>query len=79
MIGFAETLVEVNESVGEATLNVSISLNSSIQFEIVFSLFANTVNDSEGMVMLHTYHSHLFSKVVDLLYFSVSRIETSWS
>ena len=35
-IGFMETLVEVNESTAEATLNVSLTLNSSIQFEIMF-------------------------------------------
>jgi len=49
MIGFMETLIEVNESIGEATLIVSLAINSSIQFEIMFSLFANTVNDSAGM------------------------------
>ena len=49
MIGFMETLIEVNESIGEATLNVSLAINSSIQFEIMFSLFANTMNGSTGM------------------------------
>jgi len=44
-----ETLIDVNESIGEATLNVSLTLNSSIQFEIMFSLFANTMNGSTGM------------------------------
>ena len=48
-IGFMETLVEVNESTAEATLNVSLTLNSSIQFEIMFSLFANTMNGSTAM------------------------------
>ena len=49
MIGFMETLIEVNESIGEATLNVSLTINSSIQFEIMFSLFANTMDGSTGM------------------------------
>ena len=44
-----ETLIDVNESIGEATLNVSLTLNSSIQFEIMFSLLANTMNGSTGM------------------------------
>ena len=48
-IGFMETLIEVNESIGEVTLNVSLTLNSSIQFEIMFSLFVNTVSGSTGM------------------------------
>ena len=48
-IGFMETLIDVDESIGEATLNVSLTLNSSIQFEIMFSLFVNTVSGSTGM------------------------------
>ena len=44
-----EILIEVNESIGEATLNVSLTINSSIQFEIMFSLLANTMNGSTGM------------------------------
>jgi len=44
-----ETLVEFDESVGQAPLNVRISLNSSIEFEIMFSLFVNTVDGSAGM------------------------------
>ena len=45
-IGFVETLIEVNESIGEATVNVNMRLNSSIQFEIKFFLFANTMIES---------------------------------
>ena len=48
-IGFMEILIEVNESIGEATLNVSLTINSSIQFEIMFSLFPNTMNGLTGM------------------------------
>ena len=51
MVGFVETLVEVNESDGRATLNVSISFPEPIaglQFEIVFTLLANTVDGSAG-------------------------------
>jgi len=48
-IGFMEMLIDVNESIGEVTLNVSLTLNSSIQFEIMFSLFVNTLNGSTGM------------------------------
>ena len=46
-----ETLVEVNESNGRATLNVSIShpaLDPLLQFEIEFTLLANTVDGSAG-------------------------------
>jgi len=58
-----ETLIEVNESIGEAILNVSLILNSSIQFEIMFSLFANTVNDSAGMGNT-TQYSNLISVII---------------
>ena len=52
MLGFVETLVEVNESDGRATLNVSISHPAPdplFQFKIVFTLLANTVDGSAGM------------------------------
>ena len=52
MVEFVETLVEVDESVGQATLNVSISRNSSIPFEIIFSICANTTDESAGMGMM---------------------------
>jgi len=58
-----ETLIEVNESIGEAILNVSLILNSSIQFEIMFSLFANPVNDSAGMGNT-TQYSNLISVII---------------
>ena len=44
-----ETLVEFDESVGQAPLIVRISLNSSTEFEIMFFLLVNTVDDSAGM------------------------------
>jgi len=56
-----ETLIEVNESTGEATLNVSLTINSSIQFEIMFSLFANTMNGSTGMGKLLAVFLSIFS------------------
>ena len=51
MVGFVETLVEVNESDRRATLNVSISFPAPdplLQFEIVFTLLASTVDGSAG-------------------------------
>jgi len=51
VVGFVEPLVEVDESDGRATLNVSISdppPDPLIQFEIVFTLLANTVDGSAG-------------------------------
>ena len=46
MIGFVETLVEVEESVQQAPLNVSIIFPARL--EIMFSLFVNTVDGSAG-------------------------------
>ena len=71
-IGFVETLIEVNESIGEATVNVNMRLNSSIQFEIMFSLFANTMIDSSG-VGNATQHFHL-SAVIIVLYISMLQL-----
>jgi len=51
-IGFVETLIEVNESIGEATVNVNLRLNSSTQFKIMFFLFANTMMTHQMLVML---------------------------
>ena len=52
LIGFVETMVEIDESDGRATLNVSISLpqpHPLLRFEIMFRLFANTKDGSAGM------------------------------
>ena len=52
MVGFVGTLVEVDESDGRATLNVSISHPAPdplLQFEIEFTLLASTVDGSAGM------------------------------
>jgi len=51
VVGFVEPLVQVDESDGQATLNVSISFpepDPLLQFEIVFTLLANTVDGSAG-------------------------------
>ena len=71
-IGFVETLIEVNESIGEATLNVNMRLNSSIQFEIIFSLFANTMIDSSGMGNATQYFHQ--SSVIIVLYISTLQL-----
>jgi len=46
-IGFEEILVEVEESDQQATLNVRISFPTHL--EIIFSLFANTMDGSASM------------------------------
>ena len=51
VVGFVETLVEVNETDGQATLNVSISSpasNPALAFEIMFSLNVNSMDGSAG-------------------------------
>jgi len=70
-IGFVETLIEVNESIGEATLNVNMRLNSSIQFEIMLFLFANTMIDSSGMGNA-TQYFHQSSVIICVIYFHAS-------
>ena len=53
MVGFVETLVEVDESDGQATLNVSISFpdpDSFFWFEIMFRLDATMMNITAGML-----------------------------
>ena len=52
MIGFVETLVEVDESDGQATLNVSISFpepDPLLPFLIMFRLNANMMSITAGM------------------------------
>ena len=52
VVGFVDTLVEVNETDGQATLNVSISYPLPITgvpgLEIMFSLRVNSMDDSAG-------------------------------
>ena len=52
VVGFVETLVEVNEADGQATLNVSISYPLPITgvsgLGIMFSLRVNSMDDSAG-------------------------------
>ena len=55
VVGFVDTLVEVNETDGKATLNVSISSPQPHWFfglEIMFSLSMSSVEGSAGMVIL---------------------------
>ena len=52
VVGFVDTLVEVNETDGQATLNVSISSpqpDPALRFEIIFSLNVGSVEGSAGM------------------------------
>ena len=61
MVGFVETLVEVDERDGRATLNVSISdplPNPLLRFEIEFTLLANTVDGSAGTSDAHQFSHH---------------------
>jgi len=56
VVGFLETLVEVDECDGRATLNVSISVppfDPLLLFEIEFILLANTVDGSAGTSDAH--------------------------
>ena len=51
VVGFVETLIEVNETDGQATLNVSISNPLPVPgfpLEIMFSLLVNSTDGSAG-------------------------------
>ena len=51
VVGFVETLIEVNETDGNATLNVSISHPLPVPgfpLEIMFSLLVNSTDGSAG-------------------------------
>ena len=51
VVGFVDTLVEVNETDGQATLNVSISFPlpvPGIPFQILFSLLVGSTDGSAG-------------------------------
>ena len=49
MVGFVETLVDVNETDGQATLNVAVSAPQD-RIEIMFSLIVESMVGSAGMV-----------------------------
>jgi len=52
VVGFVETLVEVNESDGQATLNVSITHPAPdplLPFRIMFRLDATMMSSTAGM------------------------------
>ena len=51
VVGFGDTLVEVNETDGQATLNVSISHPLPVPgfpLQFMFSLFVNSLDGSAG-------------------------------
>ena len=49
MVGFVDTLVEVNETDGQATLNVSITQPPPMSgLEIMFALRVDSMDDSAG-------------------------------
>ena len=50
MFGFVDKLVEVNETDGQATLNVSISSpRPDLNFELMFSLHVESTDGTAGM------------------------------
>ena len=56
VVGFVDTLVEVKETDGKATLNVSISYpqpNPYLQFGIMFSLNVASMEGSAGMYVMN--------------------------
>ena len=49
MVGFVDTLIEVNETDGQATLNVSITQPPPMSgLEIMFALSVDSMDDSAG-------------------------------
>ena len=55
MVGFVDTLVEVNETDGNATLNVSITMPEGA-IQIMFSLRVDSMDGSAGRDGIHQCH-----------------------
>ena len=55
MVGFVDTLVEVNETDGNATLNVSITMPEGA-IQIMFSLRVDSIDGSAGRDGIHQCH-----------------------
>ena len=55
MVGFVDTLVEVNETDGNATLNVSITMPEDA-IQIMFSLRVDSIDGSAGSDGIHQCH-----------------------
>ena len=57
VVGFVDTLIDVNETDGQATLNVSISSPQPMLgvpgLQIMFSLRVNSMDGSAGRVGIH--------------------------
>ena len=72
VIGYVETLVEVDERDGQATLTVSISFpepDPYLGFEIMFRLDATMTNITAGIsVMLLNFFNHFHNYFDTLLY-----------
>jgi len=83
IVGFVETLVEVNESDGQATLNVTISFpepDPLLPFQIMFRLDATMMSITAGMGKAsQSQFSRPHTSTIILFYFSMSRCTTSFS
>ena len=55
VVGFVDTLVEVNETDGNATLNVSITMPEGA-IQIMFSLRVDSMDGSAGRDGIHQCH-----------------------
>ena len=74
VIGFVETLVEVDESDGQATLNVSISFPefvAGLQFQIMFRLNANMMDITAGMGHAYNFLNDFHNYCALLFYVQV--------
>ena len=81
MVGFVDTLVEVNETDGQATLNVSITQplpEPGIPLQIMFSLRVDSIDDSAGRVGIpQSYDFSTLSTRFSLIDRIVRGLETS--
>ena len=78
MIGYVETLVEVDESDGQATLTVNISVpapDSILRFWIMFRLDATMMNITAGMGNAPQFFNHFH---IIVIHFYMSRTKTSF-
>ena len=74
VIGFVETLVEVDESDGQATLNVNITFPAPdplLPFQIMFRLNANMMNITAGMGNAYNFLNDFHNYCALLFYVQV--------
>ena len=84
VVGFADTLIDVNETDGQATLNVSITqplpMTGVPEFQLMFELLVNSMDDSAGieMAFLKVVIFHELSTLINYQILVVTSYVDGW-